>query len=378
MTLDNEHKERRSWVWAQLGESPYAVALEPLGKLGKAAKTSLGGATAEAMAADYAAQGWLCDRAAMDALSRLKQGGENALVTRVARALYEPWLDRSARRFQELLSAPGVDPRKLTASVVAERDVCVRFADGLRFDVGCVLQERLEAQGFRVRMSHRIAPIPTVTATAKSVASPAHNSCSGKADAEDFAPVITSSNQPATASRLRDAMARAGVEILDSEQSSMAVSNKGGGWTETSKLDTLGHSLNALLVRQIDPEIDALMDRISALLNAGWSRVRVVTDHGWLLLPGGLPKVDLSPHLSPEMVALRSSRAARPRTFRPTRGIGTQSCASLRRRGSARSRQIRNTRMAASACRNASFPNSSWSVARRPSAQQLPGSAGAA
>lgn len=304
--LDNEHRERRGWVWAQLGESPYAVALEPLGRLAKAAKTALGGPTAQAMAADYASQGWRCDRAAMEALCRLKQGAENGLVTKVVRALYEPWLDRSARRFQELMSAPGVDPHKLTAAVAAERDTCVLFADGLRFDVGAVLQERLEAQGFRVRMSHRIAPIPTVTATAKPVASPAHGACSGKADAEDFAPIITSSNQPANASRLRDVMARAGVEILDQDQSRMAVSGEGGGWTETGKLDTLGHSLDALLVRQIDPEIDSLLDRVRGLLNAGWSRVRVVTDHGWLLLPGGLPKVELSPHL----VATKWSRCA--------------------------------------------------------------------
>ena len=72
--LDNEHKERRGWVWAQLGESPYAVALEPLGRLAKAAKTTLGGPTAEAIAADYASHGWRCDRAAMEALCRLKQG----------------------------------------------------------------------------------------------------------------------------------------------------------------------------------------------------------------------------------------------------------------------------------------------------------------
>lgn len=304
--LDDEHKDRRGWVWAQLGDSPYAIGLEPLGRLAKAAKTALGGATAEAMAADYAAQGWLCDRAAMEALSCLKQGGENGLVTKVVRALYEPWLDRSARRFQELMSAPGIDPAKLTSSVATERDACVLFADGLRFDVGAVLQERLEAQGYRVRMSHRIAPIPTVTATAKPVASPAHNSCSGKSDAEDFAPVIASNNQPATASRLRDAMAKAGVEILDQDQARMAVSSEAGGWTETGKLDSLGHSLEALLVRQIDPEIDVLVDRVTGLLSAGWSRIRVVTDHGWLLLPGGLPKVELSPHL----VATKWSRCA--------------------------------------------------------------------
>lgn len=306
ITLDTEHKERRGWVWAQLGESPFAVALEPLSRLAKSAKTTLGGASAEAMAADYAESGWRCDRAAMEALATIKPGAQNSLVTKVVRALYVPWLDRSARRFQELLSAPGVDPAKLTTAVSAERDTCVVFADGLRFDVGAVLQERLEAQGFRVRMSHRIAPFPTVTATAKPVASPAHTACTGKVDAEDFAPAIASGGQTANASRLRDAMARSGVEVLDAGQSTMAVGGEGGGWTETGKLDTLGHSLDALLVRQIDPEIDALVERVVALLSSGWSRVRVVTDHGWLLLPGGLPKVELSPHL----VATKWARCA--------------------------------------------------------------------
>jgi hypothetical protein len=306
IALDEKHKERRGWVWARLGESPYAVALEPLGRLAKLAKTTVGGPSAEAMAADYATQGWRCDRAAMEALSRLKQGAENSLVTKVVRVLYEPWLDRSARRFQELVSAPGVDPHKLATAVAAEHDTCVLFADGLRFDIGAVLQERLEAQGFRVRMSHRIAPIPTVTATSKPMSSPAHGACAGKPDAEDFAPVIASSNQPVTASRLRDSMARAGIEILDPDEAKMAVGGEGGGWTEAGKLDTLGHSLDALLVRHIEAEIDALLTRISALLSAGWSRVHVVTDHGWLLLPGGLPKVELSAYL----VATKWSRCA--------------------------------------------------------------------
>jgi len=304
--LDDEHVERRGWVWAQLGESPYAAALEPLGRLAMAAKRTLGGATAEAMAADYAADGWLCDRAAMDALAAVRSGPQTSLITKVTRALYEPWLDRSARRFQELMSAPNTDPAKLTSSVSAERDTCVVFADGLRFDVGAMLQERLEAQGLRVRMSHRIAPLPTVTATAKPVASPAHPACSGKSDAEDFAPVIASTGQVANASRLRDAMARADVEVLSSDQSAMKNAGDGGGWTEAGKLDELGHKLDALLVHQIDPEVDVLVERITGLLSAGWKKVRVVTDHGWLLLPGGLPKVELSPHL----VATKWARCA--------------------------------------------------------------------
>ena len=38
--------------------------------------------------------------------------------------------------------------------------------------------------------------------------------------------------------------------------------------------------------------------RIERVLDAGWEAVRVVTDHGWLLLPGGLPRVDLPKHLT--------------------------------------------------------------------------------
>jgi hypothetical protein len=47
------------------------------------------------------------------------------------------------------------------------------------------------------------------------------------------------------------------------------------------------------VVNEVEREIDTIADRVLSLLNAGWKRIRIVTDHGWLLLPGGLPKVDL-------------------------------------------------------------------------------------
>jgi hypothetical protein len=34
------------------------------------------------------------------------------------------------------------------------------------------------------------------------------------------------------------------------------------------------------------------------LLRAGWKRAVLITDHGWLLLPGGLPRVELPAHLT--------------------------------------------------------------------------------
>ena len=70
------------------------------------------------------------------------------------------------------------------------------------------------------------------------------------------------------------------------------------GWLESGDIDTLGHKVNGRLARQIDDELERLADRIVSLLESGWTSVRVVTDHGWLLLPGGLPKVDLPKHLT--------------------------------------------------------------------------------
>ena len=39
-----------------------------------------------------------------------------------------------------------------------------------------------------------------------------------------------------------------------------------------------------------------MVERVGELLDAGWRRIRIVTDHGWLLMPGGLPKAELAKH----------------------------------------------------------------------------------
>jgi hypothetical protein len=306
LKLEAENRDRRSWVWADLGYSTMAHALEPLSRLARLARSPLGGASLTKMATDYATEGWRCDRAALESMNLVKVPSDNALIAKVVRALYVPWLDKSARRFQELANQSEAEYRGLVCGVNAEPETCVVFADGLRFDVAGMLQERLEQKGLSVKLGHRIAPLPTVTATAKPIASPAHSACEGGASSDDFNPVLSAGKQSVNAARLRDAMARQGVEILASEETNLALKTDKGGWTEIGRLDEMGHSLGALLVRHIDIEVEAISDRVSALLASGWARVRVVTDHGWLLVPGGMPKVELPAHL----VATKWARCA--------------------------------------------------------------------
>lgn len=44
--------------------------------------------------------------------------------------------------------------------------------------------------------------------------------------------------------------------------------------------------------------ISTILDRIFALTQAGWKSIHIVTDHGWLAVPGGLPKAQLTSGLS--------------------------------------------------------------------------------
>ena len=54
-------------------------------------------------------------------------------------------------------------------------------------------------------------------------------------------------------------------------------------------------------------ELRGLAERIAGLLEHGWQKVVVITDHGWLLMPGDLPKVELPEHLT----EIRERAAAR-------------------------------------------------------------------
>jgi hypothetical protein len=50
------------------------------------------------------------------------------------------------------------------------------------------------------------------------------------------------------------------------------------------------------LARDLDTQLDQVVERVVELSEAGWKRIRIVTDHGWLLMPGGLPKSELPKH----------------------------------------------------------------------------------
>lgn len=297
LELERQHAERRRWVWARLGLSPMAMALKPLARLARVARSALGGGTPEEIADRYVEGAWEADAASWEAVSQTSLADED-LIMNTVRTLMEPWLDESARAFQRAVDAHPLPGKHQQERVVAEHGGCLLFTDGLRYDVGRRLAERLEARGCRVHVRHRWAALPTVTATAKPAVTPVAGDVAGGELPDDFAPSFSSSGKPVSAATLRAAIREAGYQVLGDGIGDWPAEEDSRGWSEAGVIDEYGHKLDDKLARHIEEELERLVERILTLLDAGWKSVRVVTDHGWLLLPGGLPKVDLPKHLT--------------------------------------------------------------------------------
>ena len=295
--LEMRHGERRTWVWAKLDQAPLTSALLHLAELAAHTETGPGGATAGEMAVWYAGTGWKVDAAALRSMAAVSSSADTAAVSHALMAIYREWLELGARHLQALVEEEPLPVHGVqeTADVQVEPGGVILFADGLRFDVAQRLVERLHGEGRTAAISPRWAALPTVTATAKPAVSPVCGGIAGTSPGEDFLPCTADGWQPLTATRFRSLLEGAGYSYLAAGDTGDPA---GRAWTEHGELDKLGHSLETKLASRIDEQVNLLRERVDALLDAGWREVLMVTDHGWLWLPGGLPKVHLPKYLT--------------------------------------------------------------------------------
>ncbi|RMH03657.1 MAG: BREX-1 system phosphatase PglZ type B [Planctomycetota bacterium] len=317
LELEESHGPRRRWVWARLKESPLALALEPLCRLAERTRRPLGGSTPSDFATAYAEEAWRADEAAWAALAAVRSAAEQEVVGAVVRTLLLPWLDDSARAFQEVVGRQGLGGEDQAGGVQVEEGVCLIFADGLRFDLARRLAERLEAEDCRARLDWRWAGLPTVTATGKPWVSPAAADLRGGELGGDFAPGFLEGGRPYAALALRRAIAEHGYQILEETALGEPQAEGARAWTECGDVDNHGHEDQDRLPERIGVELDRLAERIRSLLEAGWREVRVVTDHGWLWAPGGLPRVDLPLHLTESRWARCAALQGNPEVTAP-------------------------------------------------------------
>jgi len=288
LALEEEHKARRGYVWADLGWTPLALALEHLAEIARSTDSPSPSGSVSDISDWYATAGWKVDRSVLLALNEVDRQADFAAVSAALNATYRPWLDQSAKALQEAVG-PEANSGNYVASPaprLAPGEVVV-FIDGLRLDVAHLLAERLEGAGAPVLTAVGLSALPTVTQTAKPVLVPIDQQLLGPGDALDAC--RASSGATAGVQVLRSLLNEADVQVLGPQETG---DPSGRAWTETGEVDHKGHGLGVRLAHEINDEVSRIARRIRELLDAGWSTVTVVTDHGWVLLPSGLPKYE--------------------------------------------------------------------------------------
>lgn len=242
LELECDHAPRREFIWAQMGESPLAKALKHLSFIASASPMT--GEDVDQIRNHYVECGWRVDDAALRAMAYVENIQANA-VKMALRAVYLPWLEESATLLQARVDTNfdmNTHVRGIAPEMYRDGDA-VLFVDGLRFDL---------AKRLRDTIQHDIAGVEVTEVVRWSAL-----------------PSITSEGKPSV---FRDDMP---------------------GAVSFGNVDHEGHALQWRLASRAENLISEIRGKIAEMLYHGAKRIHIVTDHGWLLMPGGLPKTDL-------------------------------------------------------------------------------------
>lgn len=292
LELEQQHHGRRSLVWAELGESPLAAAIEHLSQLAQHTTKGLAAGTIDDLTQGYAAYGWRADDAAVRALAEVTSAKDVEVVVGAVRSIYLPWCEASARHLQKIWASAPIAPSRWSPQ---DPSTCILFIDGLRYDCAKRLIALLEGAGHEVTAGHQWAALPSITGTAKPAIAPLATNAVAEDAPSGFVALTRYQFEKALKENgwllVRPTDAIPSPILPSPDHYDESACNK--LWVEVGNLDHEGHDRGWKIVRHIDTALSEVQERLDALFEAGWRRVQVVTDHGWLLAPGGLPKTDL-------------------------------------------------------------------------------------
>lgn len=268
------HSAREDNVWAVLGQAPLARAVGHLAELADRVAAASSASDLEAQVAWYGNEGHTVDDLALRTIASAKTAQDRTAVAAALGALYDSWVDESARAFQK--AAVAGYPGKTGLDIAA--GTAVVYVDALRFDLATRVARRLSP--LVVAVETRLAAFPTVTPTGQTAVAPVAITVGGGTafDAAD------NQGRSLKGAILRSALASANVQFLEWDAAE-AGDPAGKAWTQTNSIDSLGHSHGHALADLVDQQLDLVAERVRGLLDAGWRRVVIVTDHGFLL-PG--------------------------------------------------------------------------------------------
>lgn len=290
--LEVQHGLRRGWVWAELGQTSLADALVHLKAISEKAVEAFPAHSVDDLKTYYVAEGYKVDQSMRKSLASVRSAKDKKAVKAVLNTIYKPWLESMTQKFQSLVEKDCSILSSQSASV--ETEAFILFVDAFRFELAKEFVDRLLQLKYKVALDASWSAIPSLTPTAKPNVSPIANAVSTTSQIADFRPQLKSGKDLQTAA-FRESLAAHNYTCLTST-SEIDVHKK--YWQEIGDIDTKGHEEQAEMVRRIEELFDQMQEVLENAFKQGIKKIKIVTDHGWLLLPGGLPKEELKKELT--------------------------------------------------------------------------------
>tara|TARA_B110000196_G_scaffold293833_1_gene282434 strand:+ start:23927 stop:25972 length:2046 start_codon:yes stop_codon:yes gene_type:complete len=292
----HQEENQEENLWSRLGYTAYSKALVYLAELIALKNKPFGGPSLEVMASAYEREFWQLDYAALQAMACAQNDSQREVIAGVLSVIYTPWLAHKAEHFQQLVKQQGYDrcgdneAHEPEAKPYQPSSQVLFFVDGLRFDVASNFIKSLEAD-YRVSLSSQWSALPSLTFTAKAAVMPIKALLDGDVDNTNFIPKVKASGTDLSSSNFKQLLEQQGWQYLDGVETGDPT---GLAWVQTGDLDKAGHKEQLRLPGRIDDILSEVRARIDGLKQAGWTHIRIVTDHGWLWVPDKMPKANMA------------------------------------------------------------------------------------
>jgi hypothetical protein len=290
--LAGEHEVRKNWVWAELGYAPLINSLHHLLKMTEQALAPYPSSSIDELTDYYIKKGYLIDQAMRKSLAAVKTEKDKLVIKSLIIAIYKPWLEAITQKFQTLVEENASIFTSQKANV--ESESYVLFVDAFRYELAEEFTNTLKDSGFNVELTTSWSAIPSVTPTAKPNVSPIAPAVSTNSLINEFRPQLQSGRDLQTPA-FRDFLSANNYNFIPNSSAIVPGKNY---WQEIGDIDTKGHQEQSDVVKRIGELFEKVIEVIEAAFQKGIKRIKIVTDHGWLLLPGGLPKAQLNSGLT--------------------------------------------------------------------------------
>jgi hypothetical protein len=290
--LEGEHAKRRKSVWAEMGKAPLAFSLLYIKEMTDLVLNPFPSSSIEELKEYYITSGYQIDTLMRQAYASVKSIEDKEAVKAVINIVYKPWLVNITNKFQQLLAKK---PETLIdQSPSLENEDYILFVDAFRYELAKEFITSIPEDNYSYDFNSLWCALPSLTPTAKPFLSPIAAEVSTQSPFNEFRPQLND-KKDLTFNSFKSAIQKKDITFV-TNRSEIKPGNL--HWQEFGEIDRKGHEEQSDMVRRIPEQLERLKEVIDSIFSSGINKIKIVTDHGWLLLPGGLPKSTLTKELT--------------------------------------------------------------------------------